>query len=91
MYVREAASPAERKRRRDSDFLCDSAIGVIDLHALRHTLATDLAVNNTAPPVVQALLRLRDIRTTNELYTHVREKKMADALAAMKRSIADGA
>lgn len=42
----------------------------LDLHALRGTLATRLALQNVPMTVVQKLLRHADIKTTAKFYTH---------------------
>ena len=58
----------------------DKAGRVVDLHALRTTLGTELAKNGVAPQVAQKIMRHADYRTTMAHYTKL---GLQDAAAAI--------
>lgn len=53
----------------------------VDIHALRHTFITRLALSNTPPAVLKRLARHHSLDLTLNVYTHVHDKDAADALA----------
>ena len=57
------------------------------IHHLRHTYGTTLAENNVHDRVAQQLLGHADSRTTREIYTHVSEKMMGDAVRAISDAV----
>jgi integrase len=61
---------------------CDDQGRVVDLHALRTTLATELARRGVAPQLAQQLLRHKDARTTLAHYTAL---GIEDAAAAVEK------
>ena len=67
----------------------DRAAGVVHrgIHHLRHTYGTNLAENNVHERVAQQLLGHADSRTTREIYTHVSEKMMDDAVRAITDAV----
>lgn len=56
---------------------------VVDLHSLRATLATNLALRGVAPQLAMKLMRHADYRTTLKHYTVLRLEDTAAALAAL--------
>ena len=56
---------------------------VVDLHALRMTLATKLARKGTSPQVAQTIMRHADYRTTMKYYTALELQDSAAALAGI--------
>jgi integrase len=75
----------DRTRKRDfqraSIPLVDSQGRVVDLHALRKTLGTRLALKGVAPQVAQKIMRHSDYRVTMEHYVDLSVK---DSLAAIE-------
>jgi hypothetical protein len=57
--------------------------GRADFHALRHTLATNLALRNVAPRVAQEILRHSDIRLTMNHYTDASQLPLAEAIRSL--------
>ncbi len=53
---------------------------VVDVHALRGTFATLLAIGGTNPRIVQELMRHSDPRLTSNVYTHLRLNDTRGAL-----------
>ena len=61
----------------------------VDFHALRHTLATNLALAGTAPRVAMEVMRHSDMRLTSKTYTDAGLLPITDAvtkLASFKES-----
>jgi len=56
-----------------------------DFHALRHTLATNLARAGIQPRVAMELMRHSDMRLTNKTYTDAALLPMAEALERLPR------
>jgi len=56
---------------------------VVDLHALRTTLGTQLARSGVAPQVAQRMMRHADFRTTNQHYTVLGLADTASAVDAL--------
>jgi hypothetical protein len=54
--------------------------GRVDFHSLRHTLATNLAIQNVAPRVAMEILRHSDIRLTMNHYTDASRLPLAEAI-----------
>ena len=53
---------------------------VIDVHSLRHTHATLLALKNVSPAVAKDSMRHSDIRLTMQVYTHLKLGQIADGV-----------
>ena len=71
-WIEEAGDDVEeRERREKSDFLAreDHEGRVVDLHALRTTLGTNLALAGVSPQLAQRIMRHSDYRTTLSSYT----------------------
>lgn len=70
-WIDAANSQEDKKRREKSDFLKqrDSEGRVVDLHAMRTTLGTNLALEGVAPQMAQRLMRHSDYKTTLAHYT----------------------
>jgi len=83
-WIKDADTEKARKQRRKSDFLkqTDSESRVIDLHAMRTTLGTNLALSNIAPQLAQRIMRHADYRTTLQHYTIL---GLADTAAAVSK------
>ena len=81
-WIRQTATPAERRRRREADFLAeaDSADRVADFHSLRVSYITLLVKAGTSPKVAQALARHSDINLTFNTYTRLGISDTAGAL-----------
>ena len=56
-----------------------------DFHALRHTLATNLARNGVLPRVAMEFMRHNEMRLTNKTYTDVTCLPMAEAAEMLPR------
>ncbi len=56
---------------------------VVDVHALRHTFGTLLALGGVTPRVTKELMRHSDPRLTNNVYTHLRLSDTRGALDAL--------
>ncbi len=54
-----------------------------DFHALRHTLATNLALAGTAPRVAMEVMRHSDMRLTSKTYTDAGLLPLADAVTKL--------
>lgn len=57
------------------------------IHHLRHTYGTTLAENGVHERVAQQLLGHADSRTTREIYTHVSEKMMGEAVQTINDAV----
>jgi site-specific recombinase XerD len=57
------------------------------IHHLRHTYGTNLAEQGVHERAAQQLLGHADSRTTREIYTHVSEKMMDDAVRAISDAV----
>ncbi len=70
-WINESANATEKLEREKSDFLRkkDSTGKVVDLHAMRTTLGTNLALEGIAPQIAQKIMRHSDYRTTLSHYT----------------------
>jgi integrase len=55
---------------------------IVDMHSLRHTYGTTLALSGVSPRIVQELMRHSDIRLTMEIYTHLSAFDLHSAVAA---------
>jgi hypothetical protein len=75
-------TPAEVKRRKDSDFLKyhNAAGAFADFHSNHHTFITTLERSGVRPQVAQTLARHSDIRLTLGIYTHA---ELVDQTAAI--------
>src|SRR5262249_22482825 len=83
-WIGSAATPEEKRRREESDFLkADADEGKIDFHALRHAFGTALALAGTPPKVTMDLMRHSDINLTMRLYSHTVVADRAGALVAL--------
>lgn len=73
VWLEEATSAQERKRREQSDFLMykDHDGRYADFHSNRHTFITNLERAGVSPRVAQTLARHSDIRLTMGIYTHI--------------------
>ena len=83
----EVVMIGEGKRRRSKTRIVaeDEQGRVIDLHALRTTLGTQLARAGVAPQVAQRIMRHGDYRTTLKHYTVLGLEDSARALGALPR------
>ena len=54
-----------------------------DFHALRHTLATNLALAGTAPRVAMEVMRHSDMRLTSKTYTDAGLLPLTDAVTKL--------
>jgi integrase len=61
----------------------ENEYGRADFHALRHTLATNLALGNVAPRIAQEILRHSDIRLTMNHYTDASQLPIAQAIQGL--------
>lgn len=57
------------------------------IHHLRHTYGTTLAESGVHERVAQQLLGHADSRTTREIYTHVSERMMGEAVQAISDAV----
>ncbi len=85
IWIEEADSEKERRRREVSDFLKyrDSQGRYTDFHSLRHTFVTNLCKADISPKTAQTLARHSDIRLTMNVYTHINEHEQATAIARL--------
>ena len=83
------AMPTHRTVRKDFEragiAVRDEDGRVADLHALRGTLGSRLAIAGVAPRVAQDILRHQDYRTTNRHYQHL---TLNDQRAALEKALA---
>ncbi len=56
----------------------------VDVHSLRHTLATMLSQAGVRPRTAQKLMRHSDIRLTMNVYTHLHLADTADTAGAVE-------
>ena len=84
-WIDEAASPDEKAKREESDFLnyIDAKGCFADFHTLRHTFITNLCRSNISPKTAQTLARHSDINLTMKVYSHVSPEEQAAAINAM--------
>jgi integrase len=87
-WLKESRSPEERRAREQSDFLAyrNSAGGVADFHALRHTYVSRLVRSGANIKVAQELARHSTPMLTLGRYAHmeiVDQRKALDALPAI--------
>jgi integrase/recombinase XerD len=84
-WIKEAATPSERAKREESDFLCyrNHAGLYADFHSCRHLFITNLERAGVRPKVAQTLARHSDIRLTLGIYTHVELHDQAAAIGAL--------
>ncbi len=84
-WIKEAATPTERKSREDSDFLKyrDSTGRFVDFHSLRHYFITSLSRAGISPKMAQTLARHSDIRLTLGIYTHFELEDQTAAIGAL--------
>ncbi|TVQ30944.1 MAG: hypothetical protein EA376_11280, partial [Phycisphaeraceae bacterium] len=87
-WILQTTDRAERRRRRESDFLrAVDAEGLrVDAHALRHTFCSTLARSNAPLRVAMELARHSDPKLTMKTYSHVRLIDSAGALEALGQS-----
>jgi hypothetical protein len=90
-WIEEAADPAERQRREESDYLTyrDAEGRTFDFHATRHSFITLLVRSGVQPKLVQELARHSSSALTDR-YTHIRLHDQAAALEAMPSLLPDG-
>ena len=76
------SDPAERLRREESDFLCETNHGGerLDFHSLRHTCGAWLSMKGEHPKVVQTVMRHQSITLTMDTYGHLFPGQTADAI-----------
>jgi len=73
-----------RRRRPKTRIVCEDADGrVIDLHAMRTTLGTNLARAGVAPQIAQRIMRHSDYRTTQRHYTVLGLSDTSSAIAML--------
>jgi integrase len=84
-WVRDTFCPAERRKRRDSDFLgvLDADGRVADFHALRATYITALVKGGASVKVAQQLARHSDPKLTLNVYTSLGIHDLSGALDAL--------
>ncbi len=84
-WINEATTDQEKESRQESDFLAkkDSEGRVVDLHALRTTLGTNLALKGVAPQIAQRIMRHSDYRTTLAHYTALRTADTVEAINSL--------
>ena len=83
LWINESQNAKQRAEREKSDFLKpqDSSGRYIDLHAMRTTLGTRLALNGVVPQVAQKIMRHSDYRTTLKHYTVLGIEATSNAIA----------
>ncbi len=83
-WLRETTDPAERRRRRESDFLApvDHDGHVIDMHSFRHGYITRIVASGVPVPLAQRLARHASPKLTLTMYSHF---GLADDRAAVER------
>ena len=86
----------DRTRKKDFERasipLVDAQGRTVDLHALRKTLGTRLALNGVAPQVAQKIMRHSDYRITMEHYVDLSIKDSLDAVESLSLvSLSDSA
>lgn len=81
-WIDEASDQGERDKREKSDFLkqCDAEGRVVDFHAMRTTLGTNLALSGVKPRLAQRIMRHSDYRTTLAHYTVLGLADIAEAI-----------
>ncbi len=84
-WINEAITDQEKKSRQESDLLAkkDSEGRVVDFHALRTTLGTNLALKGVAPQIAQRIMRHSDYRTTLAHYTVLRTADTVEAINSL--------
>jgi len=84
-WIEEGKTPAEKKRRTKSTFLCyaDEAGRVADFDALRHTFISNLARGGVHPKLAQDLARHSDVNLTLSRYSHTELEEQASAVASL--------
>ena len=83
-WIKDAKTIAARKPRDESPTLrYETANGVADFHALRHTFITRLAQSGVHPKVAQELARHSTITLTMDRYSHVTLSALGDAVASL--------
>jgi integrase len=82
-WIQEGKTPGEQGSRTNSEFLVDDGSrGVVDLHALRHSFISALAM--VAPlKTTQSLARHSDPKLTLNIYSHLADEAQTDALAKL--------
>ncbi len=78
--------PSMRKMKKDlknAGIEYENDAGRADFHALRHTLATNLARWNVAPRVAMQILRHSDIRLTMNVYTDASQLPVMEAIGKL--------
>ena len=81
---REGCPWEDSQQRYWMELACEKAkiAPVISFHILRHTYASQLAMNNTPMPVIKELLGHADTRMTERHYAHLGESYVASTLRA---------
>lgn len=84
-WIRETADPAERRQRRERDFLkvVDSAGRVVDFHSLRASFITALVRGGASVKPAQQVARHSDAALTLNLYARPGIADVASALDAL--------
>jgi integrase len=87
VFTTRTGLPLEpRNLNRSFERICDAnGIRRIKVHAMRHTAASLLKVLGVPPKDVQVILGHAHASTTNQIYTHVDETAMRDALTRLNR------
>ena len=86
--VFERAVPSHKTWRADYEragIERDNSRGRADFHALRHTLATNLAAQGVPMRLAMAHMRHSDIKLTSKIYTDVSALPIAEAVDALPR------
>jgi len=83
-WIGKAKTDADRDAREQSEFLqFETAAGVADFHALRHSFITALATSGVHPKDAQTLARHSTITLTMDRYSHISLRDSASALARL--------
>ena len=84
-WIDEAKNDEEKKRCQESDFLAkkNSEGRVVDLHALRTTLGTNLALKGVTPQIAQRIMLHSDYRTTLADYAALRTTDTVKAINSL--------
>jgi integrase len=87
VFTTRTGLPVEpRNLNRSFARICDnSGIRRVTVHALRHTTATLLKALGVPPKDAQVILGHAHASTTNQIYTHVDQVAVRDALAKLNR------
>jgi integrase len=87
VFTTRTGLPVEpRNLNRSFDRICDSnGIRRVKVHVLRHTAASLLKALGVPPKDAQVILGHAHVSTTEQIYTHVDQAAMRDAIAKLNR------